>query len=59
MLLTYIHESSVDVVAAFSVYCDEEGKASIWRKAIHKAVLILVSRQQCNAAVFWLRLRSH
>lgn len=59
LYLTYIHQSGIDVVAAFSVYRNEEGKASIRRKAVHKAVLILVSRQQCDAAVFRLRLRSH
>lgn len=56
---TYIHQSGVDVVAAFAVYCDEEGEASVGRKAVHEAVLVLVPRQQCNAAVFRLRLRSH
>lgn len=59
VIQTYIHQSSIDVVTAFPVYCNEEGKASVRWKAIHEAVLILVSRQQSNAAVFRLRLRSH
>lgn len=56
---TYIHQRSVDVVAAFSVYGDEEGEASVGRKAVHEAILILVSRQQSDAAVLRLRLGSH
>lgn len=56
---TYIHQSCIDVVAALPVYGNEERKASVRRKAIHEAVLILVSRQQSDTAVFGLRLRSH
>lgn len=56
---TYIHQSSVDVVAALSVYGDEEGEAPVGRKAVHEAVLVLVPWQQGNAAVFGLRLGSH
>lgn len=56
---TYIHQSRIDVVAALSVYGDEEGEAPVGRKAVHEAVLVLVPWQQGNAAVFGLRLRSH
>lgn len=56
---TYIHQSSVDVVAALSVYGDKEGEAPVRRKAVHEAVLVLVPWQQGDAAVFGLRLRSH
>lgn len=56
---TYIHQSGVDVVAALSVYGDEEGEAPVGRKAVHEAVLVLVPWQQGDAAVFGLRLRSH
>lgn len=56
---TYIHQSCIDVVAALPVYGNEEREASVRRKAVHEAVLILVSRQQSDTAVFRLRLRSH
>lgn len=56
---TYVHQGGVDVVAALSVYGDEEGQASVGRKAVHEAVLVLVPRQQRDAAVFGLRLRGH
>lgn len=59
VLQTYIHQSGVDVVAALAVYRDEEGEAPVGGQAVHEAVLILVPRQQRDAAVFRLRLGSH
>lgn len=56
---TYIHQSGVDVVAALAVDGDEEGQASVRRKAVHEAVLVLVPRQQCDAAVLRLGLGRH
>ncbi len=47
----YVHERGVDVVAALSVDGDEEGQAAVRRKNVHTAVLLMVPRQQCDAAV--------
>lgn len=43
--LSYIHECSVDVVAAFSIDGDEEGQAAVRRQHIHAAVLLMVPWQ--------------
>ncbi len=56
---TYIHERCIDVVAALSVDGDEEGQAAVRREVVHEAVLVVISRKECNAAVFRLRLRGH
>lgn len=56
---TYIHEGSVDVVAALPVDGDQEGQTAVWRQHVHEAVLLVVPGQQGDAAVLWLRLRGH
>lgn len=47
----YIHQCRVDVVARFSVHRDEEGQAAVQRQDIHAPVLIMVPRQETDAAV--------
>lgn len=42
---SYIHECSIDVVAAFSINGDEEGQAAVRRQHIHAAVLLMVPWQ--------------
>lgn len=48
---TYVHQRSIDVVGALSVDGDEERQAAVWRQHVHTAVLLMVPRQQSDAAV--------
>lgn len=56
---TYIHEGSVDVVAALPVDGDEEGQTAVRRKDVHAAVLLMVPGEQGDAAVLHAQRRSH
>lgn len=47
----YVHQRRIDVVAGFSVHRDEEGQAAVQRQDIHAPVLIVVPRQEPDAAV--------
>lgn len=49
--VTYVHQRSVDVVGALSVDGDEERQAAVRRQHVHAPVLLVVSRQQSDAAV--------
>lgn len=40
---TYIHQCSVNVVAALPIYRYEERQASVWRQDIHTAILFMIS----------------
>ena len=55
----HVHEGRVDVVAALAVDGDEEGQAAVRRQDVHAAVLLVVTRQECNAAVFHAQGRRH
>lgn len=59
MFDSYIHERRVDVIGALPVDGDEEGEAAVWRKDVHAAVLLVVPRQQGDAAVFHPQRGSH
>lgn len=48
---TYVHECSVDVVGALPIDGDQEWEAAVRWQDIHAAVLLVVSRQQGDAAV--------
>lgn len=58
-ITTYIHEGGVDVVGALSVNGDEEGQAAVGRQHVHAAVLLVVPRQQSDAAVLHPQRRCH
>lgn len=58
-VLTYVHQRSVDVVGALAVDGDEERQAAIRRQDVHAAVLLVVSRQQSDAAVLHTQCRRH
>lgn len=58
-LYSYIHERCVDVIGALPIDGDEEGEAAVWRKDVHAAVLLMVPRQQGNAAVLHPQGGSH
>ena len=55
----HVHEGRVDVVAALAVDGDEEGQAAVGRQDVHAAVLLVVTGQQCDAAVFHAQGRRH
>lgn len=57
--VTHVHERSVDVVATLPVDGDEEGQAAVRRQDVHAAVLLVVPRQQRDAAVFHAQCRRH
>lgn len=59
MLDSYIHQRCVDVIGAFPVDGDQEGEAPVRRQDIHAAVLLVVPRQQSNAAVLDPQRGSH
>ena len=56
---TYVHECGVDVVGALSVDGDEEREAAVRRQHVHAPVLLMVPRQQSDAAVLHAQRRSH
>lgn len=55
----HVHEGRVDVVAALAVDGDEEGQAAVGRQDVHAAVLLVVTGQQRDAAVFHAQGRRH
>ena len=55
----YVHERGVDVVGALPVDGDEEGQAAVGRKHVHAAVLLVVARQQGDAAVLHAQRGGH
>lgn len=57
--MAYVHQGCVDVVAALPVDGDEEGQAAVGRQDVHAAVLLMVPRQQRNAAVLHTQGGSH
>lgn len=48
----HVHKGRVDVVAALAVDGDEEGQAAVRRQDVHAAVLLMVTGQERDAAVF-------
>lgn len=54
-----VGKSSVDVIVALPFCCNQEGQGSIRRQNIHAAVLLSVSGQQSNAALFHIQVGSH
>lgn len=57
--MAYVHEGSVDVVAALAVDGDEEGQAAVRGQDVHAAVLLVVPGQEGDAAVFHTQCRRH
>lgn len=55
----YIHQSGIDVIGALAIDGDQEGKAAVRRQDVHAAVLLVVPRQQGDAAVFHPQRGSH
>lgn len=54
-----VGESGVDVIVALPFCCNQEGQGAIGRQDIHAAVLLSVSGQQSNAALFHVQVGSH
>lgn len=49
---SYVHQRCVDVIGTLAIDGDQEGEAAVWREDVHAAVLLVVPRQQGDAAVF-------
>lgn len=47
----YVHQCGIDIVAGLSVHRDKEGQAAVQRQDIHAPVLIVIPRQEPDAAV--------
>lgn len=54
-----VSESSVNVIVALPFCRNQEGQSAIRRQNIHAAVLLSVSGQQSNAALFHIQMGSH
>lgn len=54
-----VGERRIDVVAAFTLGGDEEGKGAVRRQDVHAAVLLAVPGHQRNAALLHVQVRSH
>lgn len=59
MVRAHVHEGRVDVVAALAIDGDEKGQAAVRRQDVHAAVLLMVTGQECDAAVFHAQGRCH
>lgn len=54
-----VSESRIDVVIALPFCSDQEGKGTIRRQHVHAAILLSVSGQQSDAALFHIQMGSH
>lgn len=54
-----VSESSVDVIVALPFSRNQEGQSAIRRQNIHAAILLSVSGQQSDAALFHIQVGSH
>lgn len=54
-----VSESSINVIVALPFCCNQKGQGAVRRQNIHAAVLLSVSWQQSNAALFYIQVGSH
>lgn len=54
-----VGEGGVDVVVALPLCCNQEGEGAIGRQDVHAAVLLSVSGQEGDAALFHIQVGSH
>lgn len=54
-----VSQSSVDVIVALALCCNQKGQRSIRRQDVHAAVLLSVSGQQSDAALLHVQVGSH
>lgn len=55
----YVHEGSIDIVAALPVDGDEERQTAVWGQDVHAAVFLVVPGQERNATVFHTQRRRY
>lgn len=56
---TYVHQRCIDVIAGLAVNRNEERQAAVYSEDVHATVLIVVTREQTNAAVLRTNTRCH